>query len=197
MPASSSAATARAMSFSSSPRSSQMPRQLLQRSTVMPSRSISSRVEDSQRGQFIRFTFLCLGCSVAGSLTATRAMGPRSSPAGVSRAHCGTTRPMAIRSSLRSEADNARLRALAASYTERHTGMENYVLSWKIAFAIIRGLGLDPRDGRGRLANLILVAALLFVVPAAVAAAAGQWAMAPLGTWALVAVLFGVLGAVI
>jgi hypothetical protein len=104
---------------------------------------------------------------------------------------------MAIRSSLRSEADNARLGALAASYTERHTGMENYVLSWKVAFAIIRALGLDPRDGRGRLANLILVAALLFVVPAAIAAASGQWDAAPLGTWALVAILFGVLGAVI
>jgi hypothetical protein len=104
---------------------------------------------------------------------------------------------MAIRSSQRSEADNARLRALAAAYTERHTGMENYVLSWKVTFAIIRRLGIDPRGPQGRLANLVLVAVLLFGVPVAVSAATGEWSAAPLRTWALVAALFGVLGAVI
>jgi hypothetical protein len=104
---------------------------------------------------------------------------------------------MAIRFSERSEADNARLRDLAASYTDRHTGMENYVLSWKIAFAIIRWLGLDPRSPAGRLANLVFVAVLLFAVPVAVSAAAGDLDDAPLRMWAMVAALFGVLGAII
>jgi hypothetical protein len=100
---------------------------------------------------------------------------------------------VAIRVSQRSEADNARLRDLAVSYTERHTAMENYVLSLRVGFAIIRALGLDPRALGGRIAHLVLVAALLFAVPAAVAAASGEWARAPLGTWVLVALLFGVL----
>jgi len=104
---------------------------------------------------------------------------------------------MAIRSSARSEADNARLRALATSYTERHSGMENYVLSWKIAFSIIGKLGLDPRSPAGRLANLVLVWLLLFCIPVAIAIATGDWQDAPLRTWALVAAIFGVLGAVI
>jgi hypothetical protein len=104
---------------------------------------------------------------------------------------------MPIRASQRSEADNARLHELAASYTERHAGMESYILSWWLAFALIRKLGLDPRGARGRLANLAFVAVLLFVVPVAVSAAAGQLETAPLETWALVAAIFGVLGAVV
>lgn len=104
---------------------------------------------------------------------------------------------MAIRSSQRSEADNARLRALAAAYSERHTGMENYVLSWRLAFSLIRAFDLDPRGTSGRLANLALIVALLFGVPVLVSAATGHWSTAPLRTWILVAGLFGVLGAVI
>jgi hypothetical protein len=104
---------------------------------------------------------------------------------------------MAIRWSQRSEAENARLRSLAAAYSERHAGMENYVLSWRIAFAIIRRLGFDPRAPSGRLANLLLIALLLLGVPAAVSVAAGQWRSAPLPTWASVAALFAVLGALI
>ncbi|HTE50222.1 MAG TPA: hypothetical protein VK698_05065 [Kofleriaceae bacterium] len=104
---------------------------------------------------------------------------------------------MAIRSAERSEADNARLAELAAAYTERHAGMESYVLSWRLAFLLLRKLGLDPAGARGRIANLALIAILLFGVPAAVAAATDQWHLAPLRTWAMVALLFGVLGAVI
>lgn len=104
---------------------------------------------------------------------------------------------MAIRSARRSEADNTRLAALAAAYTERHAGMESYVLSWKVAFGLLRKLGLDPTGPGGRLANLALIAVLLLGVPAAVAAATGQWSQAPFETWAIVALLFGVLGAVI
>jgi hypothetical protein len=75
--------------------------------------------------------------------------------------------------------------------------MENYILSWWLAFALIRKLGVDPRGAGGRLANLIFVAALLFAVPVAVSAATGQLDTAPLETWAFVAALFGLLGSAV
>lgn len=104
---------------------------------------------------------------------------------------------MAIRTSQRSEADNARLRELAEQYAARHTAMENYILSWRLTFGLLRKLGLDPTSLRGRVANLVVVTVLLLGVPAAVAAATGEWDDAPLRTWAVVAAIFGVLAALV
>lgn len=89
------------------------------------------------------------------------------------------------------------LRILAEQYAERHKAMENYILAWFTTFGLLRQLGIDPLSWRGRLANVIFVVILFLGVPLVITAATGQWAVASIRIWAVVAVVFGVLGVAI
>lgn len=89
------------------------------------------------------------------------------------------------------------LRTLAREYAGRHKAMENYIAAWFVTFGLLRRLDIDPLTWKGRLGNFIVVMAVLLGAPMAATAATGQWSRAPFGVWAIVAVVFAVLGVVI
>jgi hypothetical protein len=89
------------------------------------------------------------------------------------------------------------IQRLAEQYAARHRSMENYILAWNTAFAILRRWGIDPLSWVGSLANVLYVVVLMLGVPLVVTAITGGWSEAPVLAWAAVALVFGVLGVVI
>jgi hypothetical protein len=86
---------------------------------------------------------------------------------------------------------------LAEEYAERHKAMEEYIFAWFTTFNLMRWSGIDPLSWLGRLISILFVIILFLVVPLSVTAITGQWSIAPVRTWAVVAVVFGLLGVAI
>jgi len=83
------------------------------------------------------------------------------------------------------------LRALGEQYAERHRSLENYMLFWFVTFGLLRRLGGDPSSWRGRLAGGLLFMTFMLGLPLIIAAVTGQWALAEIQRWTVVAVTFG------
>jgi hypothetical protein len=95
-------------------------------------------------------------------------------------------------------ADPASIRSeLAEQYCQRHRNIENYLLVYALAFGLLRRLRIDPvqgpRQGRGQLAAVLLVAMAMVGPALALTALLDEWAIAPIGTWLAVGVALGLL----
>jgi len=87
------------------------------------------------------------------------------------------------------------LRGLGEQFAERHKALEDYILGWFTIFGLLRRLGIDPLSWQGHLATGLLLIMFLLGLPLIITAIAGQWAVAEIQRWAIVAVTFGVAGA--
>jgi hypothetical protein len=88
-------------------------------------------------------------------------------------------------------ADPELLRALAVRYVDYHGNIANFVAPYSLEFWLLRRLGIEPRSRPGRLAGWIVQSLVLLLPALILAAITGQWADAPLLTWAIVAVAWG------
>jgi hypothetical protein len=88
-------------------------------------------------------------------------------------------------------ADPELLRALAVQYVDYHGNIANFVAPYSLEFWLLRRLGIEPRSRPGRLAGWIVQSLVLLLPALILAAITGQWADAPLLTWAIVAVAWG------
>jgi hypothetical protein len=84
--------------------------------------------------------------------------------------------------------------ALAEQYAERHKTTSNYVLAWWTTARLRGRLGVAPGTWAAHAVSFALVVVLLLGAPLAVTAATGDWAVAHVRTWVVVAVAFGLLG---
>jgi signal transduction histidine kinase len=88
------------------------------------------------------------------------------------------------------------LRALAEQYARQHTSLESWVLVYFAPFRLLRRFGVDPRTSQGYLATGLFATVLCLSPALVITAITGQWALAPVKAWAVVAVGFGVLLAI-
>jgi hypothetical protein len=82
-------------------------------------------------------------------------------------------------------------------YAERHRAMENYVFAWWLMFRMFRRFGIVQASATGRLASVVWVMGILTIVPTLASLAAGDLDRAPVGMFASLGFVFGVLGVLI
>lgn len=86
------------------------------------------------------------------------------------------------------------LRALGEQYAHRTRDIRNYSLFWFTTSRLFRRLGVSRH---GRLAAALLWMIFMLGLPLIITGVAGQWAVAEIQRWAVVAVTFGITGMVI
>lgn len=84
------------------------------------------------------------------------------------------------------------LRALGEQYAERNRAVDNYILAFFMTFGLLRRLGVDPLSRQGRVATGLLWMTSLLGLPLIIAAVTGQWAVAEIQRWAVLAVSWGI-----
>lgn len=84
------------------------------------------------------------------------------------------------------------LRALGEQYTERTRDIRNYSLGWFATSRLFRRLGVDPSSRQGDVVGALLWMAFMLGLPLIITAVTGQWALAEIERWALVAVSTGI-----
>lgn len=80
---------------------------------------------------------------------------------------------------------------LARCCAVQHTSLENSVLGWFATFRLLRRLGIDPLSWRGWVARLLLFVSLFLGGSRGVTWLTGDWAGAPVATWAAIGVGLG------
>jgi hypothetical protein len=91
-------------------------------------------------------------------------------------------------------ADPEALRALVNEDVDYHAGVENFVVAFGIEYWLLRRLGIEPRSWPGRLAGGVIHFLIVLLPALILTALTGQWADAPLLTWAIVAAAWGGMG---
>jgi len=79
------------------------------------------------------------------------------------------------------------LRALVDQYVDHHSDLRNYILTFAIEYRLLRRLGIDPWRWPGRLAAGVIHLLEVLLPALILTAISGQWADAPLSSWAIVA----------
>lgn len=81
--------------------------------------------------------------------------------------------------------------SVARQFVAQHCTLEKSVLVWFVAFKILRRFHIEPHGRLGRTLAFLFVLATFLGLPLILTAILGQWASAPIGTWIVIAVLFG------
>jgi hypothetical protein len=81
--------------------------------------------------------------------------------------------------------------SIAQPWIEQHCRLEKTILAWSIPFQILRRFHIEPQSGLGKAIIFIFFISVFLGLPLIFTAIYDQWAVAPIGPWAVIAIIFG------
>jgi hypothetical protein len=81
--------------------------------------------------------------------------------------------------------------SIVRQFIAQHCTLEKTTLLWFLPFRILRHFHIDPHRRLGRGLTYLFVLMLFLGLPLILTAILDEWASAPIGTWAVIANLFG------
>lgn len=76
-------------------------------------------------------------------------------------------------------------------WIDQHCSLERYTLAWFLPFRLLSRFQINPQSRLGKSVIFILFVLVFFGLPLTLTAIMGQWDQASLKTWAVIAVVFG------
>ncbi len=81
--------------------------------------------------------------------------------------------------------------SIIQQWIDQHCRLEKTILAWYIPFHILRRFHIDPHSRPGKSLIFVFYILVLLGLPLIVTAIFDEWAFAPIGTWAVIAIIFG------
>jgi hypothetical protein len=84
--------------------------------------------------------------------------------------------------------------SLPQQWINQHCGLERYILAWFIPFHLLHHFHINPQGRLGKSITCLFLVLVFLGLPLTVTAILDQWGSAPLGTWTVIAIIFGLVG---
>jgi hypothetical protein len=79
-------------------------------------------------------------------------------------------------------------------WIDQHCRLERIILAWFIPFHILRRFHIEPQSRLGKSILFIFFIIVFLGLPITITAIFNQWALAPIGIWTVIAIIFGLVG---